>query len=477
MVVQAAPGDFEEAEVQVVWKRGGEPGSRYGWAIASLEDVDGDGIEELIVGAPRAMGAEGQAGLVEVLSGRDGSVLWSVTGEGSDQLGYAMADAGDIDGDGVHDVIVGAPGFDQQRGRIEVRRGADGLLLLAVEGAEPGAFFGSAVAGGGMLDPEPGSDLVVGAESATDGNRGSSAGAVFAIRGEDGGTIWEVRGEAGERLGSGAAHLGDVDGDGLDDPLVGARDAGDGQSGAAWVLDGATGAPRLDLRPGSGGGDFGWFFVAGLGDIDGDEVPDVYVGDFAASASGAGSGRAHVFSGAHSGPLLTLPGSGPGEGLGPGRRAGDVDGDGITDLVVGAYNSSAGASQAGRVFVVSASTGELIRTITSVEAGEQLGFDAVGLGDVDADGAPELALSAARGDHVYLVAGVPPMLDDEHGDSDTAVTGGASEGTTDTTDVSADPDSDAAGGDGCGCREGRPSGWPTALVCLGLFVARASRRR
>ncbi len=462
----AAPGDFGEPEAQLLWTRGGEAGSRYGWAIADMADVDGDGARELIVGAPRTIGAEGQAGRLEVLSGRTGELLWAVDGQGSDQLGYAMADAGDVDGDGITDVIAGAPGHDDGRGRVEVRRGSDGMLLLSLEGPEPGAFFGAAVASGGRLDAEPGADLVVGAERALAEEGGADAGAVFAYSGLDGEPLWTARGEAGERRGSGTSFVGDVDGDGLDDPFVGARDAGNDQAGAAWILDGATGALRLDLRPGTGGGDFGWFFVAGIGDVDGDEVPDLYVGDFAASAQGAGSGRAHLFAGATGAPLLSLPGAGPGEGLGPGRGAGDVDGDGVPDLVVGAYNSSAGASQAGRVFVVSSATGTLIRSITSLESGEQLGFDAVGLGDTNEDGAPELALAAARGDRVYLVAGIP-IEGDTGGETDEGDPGETGSAGSEDTGGGGDPAGMGAAEGGCSCDATRAN--PTGWACIGLF--------
>ena len=82
-------------------------------------------------------------------------------------------------------------------------------------------------------------------------------------------------------------------------------------------------------------------------------------------------------------------------GTGPGREAGDVDHDRRVDLAVGSYTASYGAPGAGRVEVHSGRSGGVLRTITSTTAGENLGFDAVGVGDVDRDHEPDLLVSAA----------------------------------------------------------------------------------
>jgi hypothetical protein len=82
-----------------------------------------------------------------------------------------------------------------------------------------------------------------------------------------------------------------------------------------------------------------------------------------------------------------------------------VDGDGLVDLAIGSYTSSDGAPQAGKVEIFSGVDGSLIRRITSTTAFENLGFDAVGVGDLDDDGVPDLLISAASGDRVYVVAG------------------------------------------------------------------------
>ena len=150
--------------------------------------------------------------------------------------------------------------------------------------------------------------------------------------------------------------------------------------------------------------EFGRFFAAGVGDTNGDGVPDIYAGDYASNVAGAAGGFAAVYSGVDGTVLHSWRGS-AGEGLGPGREVGDVNGDGKVDLIAGSYTSSDGAAQAGKVQIFSGATGRPMRTITSTTAGENLGFDAVGVGDVNGNGSLDYLLSAASLDTVYLIDG------------------------------------------------------------------------
>ena len=150
---------------------GDQAGEGYGWAVSELRDVDGDGATDAIIGAPfHATAAGSNAGHVDVRSGRSGAVLHSYVGLPGELLGYAIADAGDVDGDGVHDVVIGAPqgglfctGTEAGPGQAYVRSGATGALLLTLGGAPPRAHLGAAVASAGDIDGDGHADVLVGA--------------------------------------------------------------------------------------------------------------------------------------------------------------------------------------------------------------------------------------------------------------------------------------------------------------------------
>jgi hypothetical protein len=209
-------------------------------------------------------------------------------------------------------------------------------------------------------------------------------------------------------LGAGVASAGDLNHDGVVDIIVGAPVALSAPRGRAYVYSGADGSLLLPaLQPDQFGiSTFGQFFVADAGDVNADGTEDLYVGAYDATS---GAGRAFVYSGAN-GALLRVFGGAPSAGMGPGRGAGDVNRDGHADLVVGSYTSNEGASGGGKIEVFSGLDGSRLRSITSTTAGENLGFDAVGLGDVNGDCALDLLCSAASGNTVYLIAGTPAPI-------------------------------------------------------------------
>jgi len=393
----AAPG-FRE-QVHVLWAvTGGQPGALFGWAVSELEDIDGDGVKEAMTSAildgPSANGA------VFVFSGATGDPLYEFDGAPGDLLGYAISDAGDVDADGTHDIVAGA----RNGNRALVFSGATGDQLLELTGEQRGVFFGFAVASAGDVNADAHADLLVGA-TRNDAS-GLDSGRAYVFSGIDGSLIRTLEAEgAGDLFGSATDRTEDIDGDGVDDHVVGARNAGRFEDGTVSVFSGATGDPIWSAEATRSGEDLGWFFVAGVGDLNSDGTPDVYGGDFTSSAEGDDRGQVLAFSGEDGTVLLDLSGTSAKQGFGPGREAGDMDGDGTPDLVIGSYLSSDGAWRAGKAEVFSGADGSLIRRITSTTRGENFGFDAVGLGDVDGDGAPDLLVSAAEGDVVYVISG------------------------------------------------------------------------
>ncbi|MEQ8316848.1 MAG: FG-GAP-like repeat-containing protein [Phycisphaerales bacterium] len=370
---------------------------QFGWAVSELTDIDGDGAMEAVVCAPTAPGG----GRVVVYSGRTGDVLMDLAPDGpGEAFGWAAADAGDVDGDGVHDVIVGAPGRGANAGAVYVFSGAAatrGDLIRRVDSINGIERFGSAVSWLGDVDGEGLGEVVVGAPTSdvsdpTDPM--SNDGRAYVLRGLDGSPLHTIDGSApGATMGAGLGGLNDIDGDGV-------RDVAVGSSGAsrADVFSGATGMPILGpLEPTERAASFGTFFTGPAGDTNADGTPDVYVGDF----SGGTGGHFYVYSGVDGSVLLDVSAATPGVGfgLGCGRGAGDVDGDGHDDVISGSYLGNQATVFSGR-------TGEVIRFISYTRPASQFGFDAVGIGDVTGDGRIDFLVGAALGNRALIISGL-----------------------------------------------------------------------
>ncbi|HKJ56840.1 MAG TPA: FG-GAP-like repeat-containing protein [Nitriliruptoraceae bacterium] len=413
----ASPGFLEDDVVVIDTLTDGDPGGWFGWVAANIGDVDADGVDDLAVPSP-GPGNGNWAGAVRVFSGATRAMLAEHVGSPLSGLGYSTSGAGDVDGDGLPDYVAGAPGVTStQPGRVVVWSGADHSVLLDLSGPA-GEFWGASVAAAGDLDDDGHGDILVGATVA-DGSRGQ----LQARSGADGSLLWSISGrKSGDGLGSAAGLVDDVDGDGTPDLVVGASGAKQGR-GTAWVVSGTDGSTIHQLNPQGDGVWFGEFFASGAGDVDGDGIGDVFVGDYSAGkaqqprqpnppAYPVGSGAAYVFSGANGERLHRFEAEIPGEGVGPGRGVGDVDGDGHADLIVGGYRSNAGAPFAGKAWVRSGRTGEVLQEITSTTAGELFGVDALGLGDVDGDGMTDFVVTAVGASFagtgagtVYVIAG------------------------------------------------------------------------
>ncbi|UYV11814.1 MAG: FG-GAP-like repeat-containing protein [Phycisphaera sp.] len=395
--IESARGQFVEPDVRVHFEVSGD--GRFGWAISELADIDGDGAMELIVGAPFVNGVVGAGdGRCVVYSGANGDVLMDLSADGpGENFGWSVADAGDANGDGVSDVLVGAPRRDAQRGAVYVFSGhpdSRGALLQRVDGQRAGESFGYALAGLGDVDGDGTGEVAIGAPQSDSGAGVLNDGRVYVVSVMDASVLHDIPGPvAGAQLGRGIGRIGDIDGDGATDFAASATNAQ-----RAEVFSGATGEPLLvPLLPDTTAGAFGDFFVGPAGDANADGIPDIYVGDYAADGN---RGRVHVYSGANGSPLWQRGGGvdGIGRGLGCGRSAGDVNGDGHDDIVAGSY-------LAGQATVFSGADGSTLRSISATSPAGQLGFDSVGIGDVTGDGLADLAISAAVGDTVYAIAG------------------------------------------------------------------------
>jgi len=395
-----------------------------GSAVGGAGDVDQDGYGDLIVGARLVDVTGTDAGMVTVYSGRAGSVLYQFYGDSpGDRLGSGVAGGDDVDGDGVPDLLIGAS-FDDvggvtDSGSVRVYSGATGAQLYLFAGSSTVPFVGrsGAVAFAGDVNADGYADIILGTRNGGITST-SLEGVVRVYSGADGSLLYDLMGQApGDMLGSGVAGAGDVDGDGYDDFLAGAPGAG--QGGQAYLYSGWDGSILLTVEDTVHAYHTLGGAVAGPGDVDGDGVPDILVGGSSADHHGADSGGAYVYSGADGSLIHHFDGFSAGALFGSTvSGAGDVDGDGYADLLVGAPGEShePGAHTRGSVRVFSGLDGSILLYLLGTPDEHNFGQSVSGAGDVDGDGradiivgapastVPPLGLHAGRA----TVVGVPP---------------------------------------------------------------------
>jgi len=335
-----------------------ESDGRFGWGVGAIPDVDGDGRGDVIIGAPLENPAGGppDAGQVYLFSGATGALLKTLVSPGAEQgglFGFSVAGIRDLDGDGAGDLIIGAwseqgNGNLSSAGRAYVFSGATGALLFTLASPNQTLFgyFGMSVASIPDCNGDGKDDIAVGAVGDTP-QGASSTGRAYIFSGADGGLLLTFASPAGEALGNfgvSVSGVPDVDGDGRGDLVVGASQetskSGYFYAGHAYIFSGSSGQ-LLHTLVSPNEQDFGTFggAVAGTADIDGDGRGDVLIGASGENpgTSPVGSGRAHVFSGATGALLRTLvsPNEESGGNFGS-SLAGltDASGDGRGDVVV-----------------------------------------------------------------------------------------------------------------------------------------------
>lgn len=334
------------------------------------------------------------------------SLLYRFDGSALDELGYSVAEVGDVDGDGKADFIIGVPRADPNgltdAGSAFVYSGATGALLYRVNGAADFDFFGFSVAGAGDIDGDSRADFIAGAPFASPEGI-FIAGSAFVYSGATGVLLYQKNGEPGDRLGHSVAGGGDMDGDDRADFIVGAYFADPGgmvNAGSAYVYSGADGG-LLYHKDGTAATDRFGQFVAVTGDLNGDGPADFIVGAPLTDPGGlADAGSAYVYSGADGHLLYRINGASAGDGLGvPVAGTGDLNGDGQAEFLVGAtFADPNGLADAGSLSVYSGKDGSLLFQENGVSAGGRLGFAVSGAGDLDGDGVPDFMAGAPFAD-------------------------------------------------------------------------------
>ncbi|TAH34328.1 MAG: hypothetical protein EYC70_15385 [Planctomycetota bacterium] len=375
--------------------RGGPDCVRLGYDLANAGDVDRDGFADIFLGS--------WGGCARLYSGLTGALLHEFD-EGTPfaEFGFAVDGAGDVNADGVPDLIVGGhadDAFGADSGRAWVFSGQDGNILQVFHGDAADDHFGAAVAGAGDVNADGYDDVIVGAAAPIYPIEPRNYARVFS--GSDGSVLHTFLGnpDEGDRFGLDVAGAGDVDGDGYDDLLVGAPMENNGPgsanfwTGAVRLYSGRTGA-LLAHWFGDATYDFLGTSVAGAGDVNADGVPDIAAGAWGNDVNGDGAGMVRVYSGADASVLHTFHGDSSGDRLWVVGAAGDVNGDGYDDILMGAPYESTYNYDAGMARVVSGLDGSILAQFYGTDYLGNLGWALDGAGDLSGDGVPELLISA-----------------------------------------------------------------------------------
>jgi len=409
---------------------------QFGVSVAGAGDVNNDGFDDVVIGAAYEHGGATQSGKVYVFSGQSGVLIHTLLSGGAEgwaQFGWSVDGAGDVNDDGYDDIIVGAygeAGGAPDAGRAYLFSGQTGAILRTLVSPNPEhtGEFGRSVSGAGDVNDDGYPDVVIGAH-AEDGGA-LQAGRIYVISGLDGSVLHTIQSpypQADGHFGFSVAGIADVNNDDHDDIIAGAvfENGGAPVSGRAYVFSGSDGTVLHTLIPlgPQQSGFFGWS-VADAGDVNNDGVHDVIVGARNETSSAQNSGRAHIYSGMTGEIIHTLLSPCP-ENTGyfgwSVDAAGDMNADGYDDVMIGAYNENgAGIPQAGRAYVFSGQTADTLATIVSPNPEDTglFGIAVSSAGDVNNDGMNDLVIGASYEDcgasndgRVYVFSPEMPSFD------------------------------------------------------------------
>lgn len=335
----------------------GDPaGIFFGWSVEGAGDVNMDGVPDLIVGSPLSNGGMGD---VRVFSGADGSQLYQYSSMANSLFGYDVAGVGDMNADGFDDFAVGAPqgqGPMGALGFVLIFSGVDGSVLWNLSGSGTQMGFGFAIAGVGDLLNDGSPDIAIGAPF--DSHMGASTGSVIAYSGSTGMPLFSMLGTAaGDLFGCAVSQVGDADGDSFVDILVGAKQDGSaGPIGTGYhrVCSGFNGA-TINERHGENIGDQYGFSVSGAGDVDRDGTLDILVGaPFSKTGATISTGYMRACDGRFGFEKFVIRGSKVNEHVGYSLSdCGDVNNDNYADFILGSFGLTANSLTPGRAAIYS----------------------------------------------------------------------------------------------------------------------------
>lgn len=406
---------------------GREVGAAFGSAVSSAGDVNGDGYSDIIVAAPFADKTTDttDAGKVIVYyggpSGASVSASWVFAfTQKNANFGAAVACAGDVNNDGYSDIVIGAPGFDNElvdEGKAWLFLGSStGLKVTpswSAEGNSAGARFGASVACAGDVNGDGNSDVLIGAPNYSEGQ--TFEGAAYLFRGNSTGLattpIWTVQSNAvGANFGASLANSLDINGDGFSDIAIGApnqnTDADAGLEGRLYVYYGSaqfvTTSPNFVDSTSQDAANFA-AALNSAGDVNGDGYSELIVGAPRFDNGSVDEGRVTVYYGSAQG--LSRNNTWSTEGNRDNTRignavagGGDFNGDGFADILIGASNMTSGQNNEGTAMVYyGSSTGLQPSYALMVESDQsfaRLGTSIANAGDLNGDGLSDMIVGA-----------------------------------------------------------------------------------
>ena len=397
-----------------------QEGNRFGEIVGALDDVNGSGSPDAIVGAPQeTVNGQGAAGRAYVFDGSTGVLIYTLQSpspEVGGQFGIGVSGVPDTNGDGVGDILVGSVNDGalvpdaEDAGRAYLFDGATGDLITTFRSLNTeDANFGFSVEGLEDITGDTMGDIAVFGDQSR----------VYVFNGASGAFLYTIEspnpGNPGF-FGRDVKGMGDVTGDGVPDILVGATFESVESivfAGRAYVFDGATGAlVHSIVSPSPSVSGFLGYEVDGVPDLNDDGIDDIVVsaGGESSGLTGTASGKFHIYSGATGIFIRTLTSPNQGEGVPFGPAVSgieDIDGDGAGDIIVGAWSEKGGGLVgAGRVYIFSGATGDVLRTFVSPNAvtNGSFGWDVAAMGDINNDGLSDLLIGAVDEDQTDISA-------------------------------------------------------------------------
>ena len=269
--------------------------NRFGYRVALLDDVNGDNIDDLAVSSPFHWISSN--GRVQLLSGADGTQIWSRVGEnGYDYFGTSISSVGDFNNDGIADLIVGSYGYDGANftnsiGKAYVLSGNNGTIIWSQEGEATGSRFGQVVSSVGDINNDGYDDVAVWAISYS-----AYLGKIYIYSGINGAELWSKVGGSGDRFGISMSRVDDLDNDGYNEIAVGSY-GHLSETGKVSLLSGINGAELWNVVGVNTSSRFG-YSVSSTKDANEDGVKDIVVGAYRTTGpDGFYQGRMRVISG------------------------------------------------------------------------------------------------------------------------------------------------------------------------------------